>query len=449
MAHKTESVFTPADWPADGTDEEKQVYAQKLYEGVAQVKAALCSASPEQRDSKKGRTEVIKKHIILFTDIGDDIDDFAALALLLNTPDKVAKLEHVVTCGHGHHSTRAGIVQKLLKRAGNDSIPIGLGAISTSRCPLRQAGWITQEDGAENDRFAQVHASLSSEQALTEEDQMSAWMNSDACARINDTVERLSQDPECKDHAIVFLSIGPLHEVAAFLQQYPGACGKVHFVGMQGSIDVGYYGRPGCVRENNVKIGIGAAKQVLGSKAFLSKRLATLDTCGVVQLDQADYFSKVASSKHSVTQAYIENIQIWHKLFVQSRPWLSTLYSWPERSSILFDTVAAMIALEEPPQPSATEIDSPYLTFKKMHLHVTDSAHTIDANKFQKDPTAYVRRMVGAEFSEDDIAPCMTQIQTASSESTEAQFVYVTTGFRDYTGYLAAVADRMAGGGLG
>ena len=115
------------------------------------------------------------------------------------------------------------------------------------------------------------------------------------------------------------------------------------------------------------------------------------------------------------------------------------------RSSILFDTVAAMIALEEPPQPSATEIDSPYLTFKKMRLHVTNSAHTIDADKFQKDPAAYARPMIGAEFSEDDIAPCMTQIQTAASEWTEAHFVYVTTGFRNYPGYLAAVAAAMAG----
>ena len=46
---------------------------------------------------------------------------------------------------------------------------------------------------------------------------------------------------------------------------------------------------------------------------------------------------------------------------------------------------------------------------------------------------------------EDDIAPCMTQIQTAASEWTEAHFVYVTTGFRNYPGYLAAVAAAMAG----
>ena len=55
-------------------------------------------------------------------------------------------------------------------------------------------------------------------------------------------------------------------------------------------MDAGYYGRAGAVGENNVKLGVGACQAVMSSDLFLTKRLATLDACGIVQLDTGDFF---------------------------------------------------------------------------------------------------------------------------------------------------------------
>ena len=336
----------------------------------------------------------------------------------------------------------------------------------------------------------------------TDEDaQMTAWGDSEACRSVHDAVERLAADPTCQD-PIVFLSIGPLHEVAAFLQKYPETCKKVHFVGMQGSMEIGYYGREGCVRENNVKLGVRACQAVLSSPTFLSKRLATLDTCGVVQLDKDDFFEEVTQSKSGVARAYVENIQIWHGLFVKTRPWLSELYRWPERSSILFDTVAAIVALEDPPIPKrdtsvdtgsaigtgvGTAVDSAVVSavsaafgaafgaafsaafgaafgatervrnaesspiaYREVELLVTDSAHTLDAAALLTNPD-YARETVsgqGKDITEKQVAEWKEEAQKlrAMVDAGEAaNVVHVTSGWRNYRAFLQEVALRIAG----
>ena len=104
----TEDIHIPADYPNDGSDEQKQRYAQHLYQNFASVKARHMElALPVCRRNRS------KKRIFLFTDIGDDIDDFAAMALLLNTPPDRGEISHIVTSGHGHHRMRAKLAEKL------------------------------------------------------------------------------------------------------------------------------------------------------------------------------------------------------------------------------------------------------------------------------------------------------------------------------------------------
>lgn len=63
--------------------------------------------------------------ILLDTDIGTDVDDCLALALVLASPE--LKLEGI-TCVYGDVNLRARIVQKLLQLRGITGVPVAIGA---------------------------------------------------------------------------------------------------------------------------------------------------------------------------------------------------------------------------------------------------------------------------------------------------------------------------------
>jgi purine nucleosidase len=68
------------------------------------------------------------RRVILDTDIGTDVDDCLALALLLASPE----IELIgISCVYGNVGKRAQIVWKLLELSGNTHIPIYLGAEQT------------------------------------------------------------------------------------------------------------------------------------------------------------------------------------------------------------------------------------------------------------------------------------------------------------------------------
>src|SRR4051794_26657939 len=63
--------------------------------------------------------------VILDTDIGDDIDDTWAVAMLLKSPQFDVKL---ITTTNGKAEYRARLLAKLLTAGDRTNIPIGLGA---------------------------------------------------------------------------------------------------------------------------------------------------------------------------------------------------------------------------------------------------------------------------------------------------------------------------------
>jgi inosine-uridine nucleoside N-ribohydrolase len=80
--------------------------------------------------------------VILDTDIGDDIDDTWALALLLKSPEFDLKL---VTTDHGNTIYRAKIVARMLEIAKRTDVPIGIGIeLSSNQGP--QAPWVAGYD---------------------------------------------------------------------------------------------------------------------------------------------------------------------------------------------------------------------------------------------------------------------------------------------------------------
>ena len=82
--------------------------------------------------------------VILDTDIGSDIDDTWALALLLKSPELDLRLVTVVSGDTAH---RAALAAKMLTIGGRSDVPIGIGLGNPADFDLwPQAKWVADYD---------------------------------------------------------------------------------------------------------------------------------------------------------------------------------------------------------------------------------------------------------------------------------------------------------------
>jgi inosine-uridine nucleoside N-ribohydrolase len=240
-----------------------------------------------------------KVSVILDTDIGDDIDDTWALAMLLKSPELDVKL---ITTTFGKTEYRAKLVAKILTIAGRSDIPVGMGA-GGSKGSGGQEAWVKDYD-------------LKNYAGKIHEDGVQAMIN-----EIN-----TSSQP------ITLISIGPSTTVAEALKRHPEIAPKAVFVGMQGSVRKGYNGGVVC-SEWNVKADISAAQKALLAP-WKQTIITPLDTCGLIRL-KGDRFKTLRDSKDVLVKTLMENYRIWAKK--------ATVDELKE-SSILFDTVAIYLA---------------------------------------------------------------------------------------------------------
>jgi inosine-uridine nucleoside N-ribohydrolase len=244
-----------------------------------------------------------KTPVILDTDIGGDIDDTWALALLLKSPELDVKL---VVSDTGDTVYRARIVARMLEVAGRTDIPVGVG-IRQSTQGGPQAAWV---NGYDLERYpGKVHH--------------------DGVAALIDTIMKAPEP-------ITLICIGALPNIKAALEKQPEITRRVRFVGMHGSIRLGYGGAPKPDPEANVVVDVAAAKAVF--TASWPMTITPLDTCGLVHLTGAKY-RKVAECSDPLTRAVIENYRIWR---LAADPKATQP---PTASSTLFDTVAIYLAL--------------------------------------------------------------------------------------------------------
>ncbi len=110
-------------WVAQVTNDDGEVRATQR---VAPTGHAMCKCCGK------------KIPVILDTDIGYDIDDTWALALLLKSPEVDLKL--VVSATHDS-VYGAKLLAKFLAMAGRADIPVGVGSSSTTRWGGRRRGW--------------------------------------------------------------------------------------------------------------------------------------------------------------------------------------------------------------------------------------------------------------------------------------------------------------------
>ena len=248
--------------------------------------------------------------VILVTDIGTDIDDSWALALLLRSPELDLKL--VVTDPADTHY-RALVTAKFLQAAGRGDIPIGLGD---------QHG--PSGDDAQN---------------------LTPWIAGYDLAKYPgkvypDGVGALIKAVEESPSTVTIVAIGPVHSLALALQQAPDIAAKCRLVGMYGSFEVGYGGGPPSP-ETNVRVNPAGLRAVLAAP-WRDILLTPLDTCGLVTLGGERYHALWSATSDPLLRALIES----YCVFAPRQKWMKCDY-FATRSTTLFDCVAVYLAYSE------------------------------------------------------------------------------------------------------
>ena len=266
--------------------------------------------------------------VILDTDIGTDIDDTWALAMLLRSPE--LDLKAVVT-SHGDTGYRALLVAKMLDLAGRTDIPVGEGSGDGHLAPDRrgQEAWL---EGYQATDYRGIY-------------------RRDGVALM---VETIMASPE----PVTVLAIGPASTVADALATEPRIATKARFVGMHGAVRRGYRDSETPVPEYNVFQDVAAFRAVLAADWEIV--LTPLDTCGIIYLAGDDY-TRVRDSDDPLMQAVMANYRTWAKV--------AGIEEVAERrSTTLFDTVAVYLAF-------ATD----FLAMDQVPLAVRDDGLTVES----------------------------------------------------------------------
>lgn len=263
-----------------------------------------CTSEPGTAEPPSA-PQPVKIPVILDTDIGTDIDDTWALALLLECPELDVKL---VVTDHGDTEARARITAKFLDIAGRSDIPVGIGK-SFGESYVPQKEWAADYD-------------LSRYPGVVHADGIQAM------------IDIIMQSPT----PVVILAIGPVPNLPEALAREPRIAGKARVIAMSGSVDVGYDGKQSPDAEYNVKEDIPASQAMY--RAPWDLLLAPLDTAGLIKL-QGDLHRRIVESEKPALKALMENYRLWAQVITWTKV-------DPElESSILFDTLAVALAFRD------------------------------------------------------------------------------------------------------
>ncbi|NQT89343.1 nucleoside hydrolase [bacterium] len=239
--------------------------------------------------------------VIFDTDIGDDIDDTWALAMLLKSPELDVKL---VVGDNAKSLYRAKLIAKLLETAGRTDIPVGVG-VGSKTGSGGQAKWVADYD-------------LKSYPGTVHEDGVQALI---------DTIMK-SPTP------ITLIAVGPVTNLKVALEREPKIAERARFIGMHGSVRLGYNGGKKIAPEYNVKVDVKACQAVFTAPWDIT--ITPLDTCGLIRLRGAK-FTAVRDSKDTLAAAVMANYRLWERNPKQAE----------RESSVLFDTVAVYLAFAD------------------------------------------------------------------------------------------------------
>jgi purine nucleosidase len=248
--------------------------------------------------------------IVLDTDIGTDIDDAFALALVLDSQELDLR---AVTTVSGDTQARARIAAKMLWEAGRKNVPVAAGEPG-GKLDISQARWA---DGFTSPAMLKEKA-----------------------------VALLKQEIDRGHGRIVVVAIGPLTNIAAVLQRYPAEKKKIkQIVLMGGSIARGYYPGSGPTAEYNIAADVAASRIVFASGIPIL--MAPLDVTARLQLDAPNR----------------------ERLFAHSTPLVDALHqlyvAWGQPTPTLHDPMAVSLLLDPRPcttRPLSIQIDDHGMT---------------------------------------------------------------------------------------
>lgn len=259
--------------------------------------------------------------VILDTDIGGDIDDTWALAMMLKSPELDVKL---VVSDTGDTTYRSRIIARMLDVAGRTDVPVGVGIRFED--PIQPQGpWV--EDYDLGDYPGTVHE--------------------DGVGAIIDTI-MAAPGP------VTLLCIGPVPNIGEAIDREPRIVENARFVGMHGSVYKGYdnYHKP-CA-ECNVVNHTSACQKTLSAPWDIT--ITPLDTCGLVVLKDEKY-QAMRRCSDPLIQALMENYRIWLG---------DRVAEFDVKSSCLYDTVAVHLTFSRE-----------YLVMEDLGIKVTDDGFTV------------------------------------------------------------------------
>ncbi len=214
-----------------------------------------------------------KERIILDTDIGDDIDDAYALALLATDP-QVDLLG--VTTTYGPTDRRAQLAAKLLNVCGKPRVPV---------CAGRKGG------GPIGDQYL--------------------WAKGYASKEISDETASGFIDKQLKKlpGEITIVSIGALTNMSDLLKEHPEDAAKIkRIVLMGGSINFRQPNSTTAMAEYNIVCDVKAAQKVFTSGVPIT--MAGLDVTIMMRLDEARQ-KRLYSAGSPVTDALCALTRLW------------------------------------------------------------------------------------------------------------------------------------------
>ncbi|MEA3365872.1 MAG: nucleoside hydrolase [Candidatus Hydrogenedentes bacterium] len=258
--------------------------------------------------------------VILDTDIGSDIDDTWALAMMLGSPQIQLKL---ITTAFRDTPVKTQLVAKMLERWNRTDIPIGTG-IKTEEGGINQLDWLGDYD-------------FKKYPGMVYEDGVQALI---------DTIKK-------SDRMVTLVVLGPQRNIGEALKRDPSIAEKARVVTMAGSVHIGYRGHEGRQPEWNVRADIEAARAVFNAPWEIV--MNPLDICGNLRLEGEPYL-RVADSAAPRAQVVIENYNAW-----------ANRDKHPENSSsILFDTLSVYMA-----------VDASLCRMETVKLSIDDDGNTV------------------------------------------------------------------------
>ena len=249
--------------------------------------------------------------VIYDTDIGTDIDDTWALALILASPELDLRL---VVTDSGDTLDRARLAAKLLAECGAGRVPIGIG-VPGDPIPNHQAPWF--EGYSLDDYPGTVH---------------------------EDGVQALIDVILASDEQTTVIAVGPVPNIEEALRREPRIASKARVVAMSGSVDLGYSGSDTPHAEYNVRAAASATRAMY--EAPWDVLIAPLDTAGQVRV-KGDLYRRLRESKSKCVEVLLENYRVWS----QGATWAS--YDSEVESSVLYDALAVAMVY----RPQLVEIE--------------------------------------------------------------------------------------------